>query len=213
MTQISISISRPPNVRPVSEQGWPEPIRRTLNFDSMSVLARNLASPHEDLSEAAAQGLRAAVIDRLRADPSFADEMLNECQSLITAKDTASSALLDVLRAANVDLSALKAQFGTSVQSLLAVEAELDFLSDAHIQRLPDDGYQLSEPARAYFSRYLARYGFSLAKLTTHTEFMDALGYCNGADFQQLMRKPAPSNHLRLLWRSMRNLGRSPADA
>ncbi len=77
----------------------------------------------------------------------------------------------------------------------------------AHVERLPDGGYQLPDTARAGFTHYLARYGFDLANLKTCDELLEALGHCNSGDFARLMQKPAPAPHLRFIWNRMRNLG------
>lgn len=75
------------------------------------------------------------------------------------------------------------------------------------IQALPDDKFILSDGGHAFFESYLQPYGFSLARITSHTELLTVLSYCNSQDFERLVQTPAPANRLQLLWRALRNLG------
>lgn len=79
------------------------------------------------------------------------------------------------------------------------------------IKKLPDGGYELPAESREFLGNYLRPQGFSLAKLATHRELIDAIRYCNAVEFEQLISDPPPagaSAAICYLWRRLRNLGR-----
>lgn len=78
-----------------------------------------------------------------------------------------------------------------------------------HIERRGEDGYEIvSHVAREYFGALLYRNGFSLRRLATHRELLDAISTANAAEFTALLAKPAPVPALRFLWERLRKLGR-----
>lgn len=78
----------------------------------------------------------------------------------------------------------------------------LDYL--AEITAVGPDEYLMTDGAREFFTKYLARYGFDLAKLNTKTELLEAIGVCNSNDFCSLIQQSSPTESLRFLWHRLR---------
>lgn len=83
----------------------------------------------------------------------------------------------------------------------------LDHLDE--IRAAADGGYTLTDDAKAFFAPYLRRYGFDLAKLSSRSQLVDAVRYCNALDFEKLVRKPAPEPGLRFVWNRLRKIART----
>lgn len=76
------------------------------------------------------------------------------------------------------------------------------------IEQTSNGGYRIPDASRAFWTKYLARYGFKLALISDYQELIAALRYCNAQDFEKLIQQPAPEPKYKFLWNRLRKLGK-----